>query len=181
MCQVKWQFVWWFHCFVLYHYFPFPCSLTLTTFLSPLPSHTLSFCQTCVYFAYVLSLLPLRPETPPSLLHAPTPAPPSLAMSLCSSSWRLQLCSSFLLAFLVRYRCRFSTLFVSPLLYVHIARLQINNCHAFLYIFVKACNPVTRLLSHITLYLQIALLKSHINILKLKPMLFVSWDSLSSV
>ncbi len=45
--------------------------------------------------------------------------PPSLTPLLCSSSWRLQLCSSLLLAFLVRYRYSFSTLFVSPLLYEH--------------------------------------------------------------
>lgn len=48
--------------------------------------------------------------------------PPSLAPFLCSSSWRLQLCSSLLLAFLVRYRYSFSTLFVSPLLRAHISR-----------------------------------------------------------
>lgn len=36
----------------------FPLSLSLVLFYHL----SLSFCQTCVYFAYVLSLLPLRPE-----------------------------------------------------------------------------------------------------------------------
>ncbi|MED6242695.1 hypothetical protein ATANTOWER_008467 [Ataeniobius toweri] len=90
-------------------YFLFPCFFfTLTTFLSFSSLHHLtpSICQTSVYFTYVFSLCShyglnlLRPT------HYPHPTllpPPSLAMFLCSSSWRRRLCSSFLLAFLVSF------------------------------------------------------------------------------
>lgn len=108
----------------------FCCLLTLTTFLSPLPSHTLSLPVKLVFTLLMFSLCSnygLKPLLP--LSSHPPGLPPSLALFLCSSSWRLQLCSSFLLAFLVRYRCRlFYSLWISLLLNVRFSGFWNVNC-----------------------------------------------------
>lgn len=129
MCQVKWQIVWRVHCFC-----------------PPLPRFSLpSVLAFCLFFDFAnfscLSLLyPLSHSLSVKLVFSLLMFslcshyglnPPSLAPFLCSSSWRLQLCSSLLLAFLVRYRYSFSTLFVSPLPYAHIFWFRKTNCLVF--------------------------------------------------
>lgn len=97
--------------------FLFSRSLFLTLTPSPLlPSLTFTFLSKLCLLCFCL-FLPPRPEPPPSL-----------ATFLCSSSWRLRLCSSLLLAFLVRYRYSSSTLFVSPLLSAHIFTFPKSAC-----------------------------------------------------
>lgn len=103
----------------------FACTLTLTTFtlsLSFTLTQTHSLSVKLVFTLLMFSLCS----------HYGLNPLPSLASFLCSFSWRLQLCSSLLLAFLVRYRYSFSTLFEFPPLYVHISTFLKMSCLVFL-------------------------------------------------
>lgn len=102
-----------------------PCFLLVLWLCQLFHSLSLSLCFTISHTLFLSNLCLLCLCS----LFAPTTAwtSPPLAPFLCSSSWRLQLCSSLFLAFLVRYRYNFSTLFVSRLQYVHISRFPTTN------------------------------------------------------
>ncbi len=130
-CQVKWQCVWCFHCFALRSHCHLPPVLALRLFFdfANFPSLSLSLSLSPLYclshsfsvkLVFTLRMFSFRSHYGLK--------PPSLTLFLCSSSWRLQLCSSLLLAFLVRYGYSFSlSLFVSRSLYEHISRFPKMN------------------------------------------------------